>query len=234
MAFKKISGAYELTPELCRMSSGEALALCLASNDGASDESPLAGELRENLDVEASSPCAKASYPYVEAGPPRHEFGRTRRFFVFDNVELFDETWLFNIYNLIFQIDSCTLFTTRLPPNAWDFKLKDLESRLRGAMVINIHKPDDDLLKRLMVKFARDHGLYIDLTLVDFLIRRLPRTFDSVISCMRELNEISISLKTKISKKIVVDWLARRDLAALDGSDNGSREAAKSSGFGAS
>jgi chromosomal replication initiation ATPase DnaA len=129
---------------------------------------------------------------------------------VFDDLEFFDEVWLFNAYNRIQSLGGYALFTTSCQPCNWNFKLKDLESRLKGCTIINIAAPDDNLLRNLILKITRDYSLYIDTQIVDFLLSVLPRTFYDVLFCLQELNRISVISNTKISKKMIIDWLEER------------------------
>ncbi|MDR0632645.1 MAG: hypothetical protein LBF84_00715 [Holosporales bacterium] len=128
--------------------------------------------------------------------------------FVLDNIEYFEEEWLFNVFNLLVNKSAIALFTVGSFVPQWNFHLKDLESRLKSTNIINIYPPDDDLIKNIITKQCQDNGIYIDASTTDFLIKRIPRRFEDINYWVRKLNKYSLISGAKISKTLVMQLLA--------------------------
>ena len=61
------------------------------------------------------------------------------------------QTALFYLHNLCLETDQSILFTGRGEPQHWLLTLPDLESRLRGTTLIQLHPPDDALLRACLL-----------------------------------------------------------------------------------
>jgi chromosomal replication initiation ATPase DnaA len=89
----------------------------------------------------------------------------------------FDERTLFHLMNLAREDGAFVLFTSRLPPAAFDIELKDLRSRLRAVPAVSLLPPDDRLLRALIVKYCADRQLAVDESVVGYLATRLERSY---------------------------------------------------------
>jgi chromosomal replication initiation ATPase DnaA len=138
-----------------------------------------------------------------ELTPSAETLNCTSRTFIFDDVERFNENWLFNAYNARKNMDGWALFTTRKPPRNWTFRLEDIDSRLKATTLIGIDSPDDRLLKCIAIKQAQDYNMYIDSTTIELLIHMAPRTFEGITAYLKTLNDISIATGMRVSKKMV-------------------------------
>ncbi|NBN62265.1 hypothetical protein GWI72_06580 [Microvirga tunisiensis] len=87
-----------------------------------------------------------------------------------------DETALFHLINAARQAGVSLLVTSRTWPAAWNLTLPDLVSRLRAATPVEIAEPDDDLLRRVLVKLFADRQVMIDPSVVDYLVVRMERS----------------------------------------------------------
>jgi chromosomal replication initiation ATPase DnaA len=128
---------------------------------------------------------------------------RDVNFFVFDNIEWFNEKWLFDLFNTMKSKDAYALFTIGKSVAEWHFRLQDLSSRLKSTNIINIALPDDNLLTDIIIKQSQDHGVYIDHPTIEYLIQRIPRNFESVLHWVKRLNEYSLVFGKKISKSLI-------------------------------
>ncbi len=87
-----------------------------------------------------------------------------------------EEEALFHLLNAAAEAGQPVLLTARLPPSRQDQKLKDLASRLRASLAVEITPPDDELLSALLFRLAAARQLRLTPALAEFLLRRLPRT----------------------------------------------------------
>lgn len=123
--------------------------------------------------------------------------------FVCDDIENFDEKWLFDIFNLLKMRNSYTLFTTNKNIYDWNFKIKDLESRIKSMNIINISQPDDSLIPYIIDKQFKDNGITIDEQTIDYLTKIIPRGFEDIIFWTNKLNEYSLFFGKKISRNLI-------------------------------
>jgi chromosomal replication initiation ATPase DnaA len=64
------------------------------------------------------------------------------------------------------------LLTSRLPATEWRITLSDLRSRLRLANSAAMEQPDDDLLRKVLVKLFADRQLVVERPVLDYLLVR--------------------------------------------------------------
>ena len=66
------------------------------------------------------------------------------------------------------------------PFNKMSFNLKDLASRAKYCLAAKIEKPDDDLIKVLIVKYLSDKQVKISIKLIEFTIKRITRSYSKI------------------------------------------------------
>ncbi|MDQ0395137.1 hypothetical protein [Labrys monachus] len=126
------------------------------------------------------------------------------------------ETALFHLLNLAGETGASLLMTARDRPAAWALALPDLVSRLRATDVIAIGRPDDDLFRLLLVKLFLDRQLIVDTSVVDFLVRRIERSFDAARQVVEVLDREGLSRGRRITRALAGELLAEV-LAATPG-----------------
>ena len=105
--------------------------------------------------------------------------------------------------NRITYKDGSALFLSNLSPSSMDWKLDDLNSRIRSLICSEIKLPDDILLYSFIVKYSNDKKLFINDKQLIYILERLERNFDSVISFIDKLDIYSLETKKKVSYKII-------------------------------
>ncbi|HMN87734.1 MAG TPA: hypothetical protein PKA74_17355, partial [Bauldia sp.] len=90
-----------------------------------------------------------------------------------------DEAALFHLLNLVRERRIPLLVTSRLPAGALGLRLPDLASRLRAIRPVGLAAPDDDLLRRVLVKLFADRQLAVDAAVIDYLARRMERSLEA-------------------------------------------------------
>ncbi len=113
-----------------------------------------------------------------------------------------DETALFHLFNAARQAGVPVLITSRTWPTAWGITLPDLMSRLRAAAPIEIEEPDDDLLRRVLVKLFADRQIAIDLGVVDYLVVRMERSLGVAMKVVDAIDRESLAGRAKITKPL--------------------------------
>ncbi|MDR3285184.1 MAG: hypothetical protein LBS83_00690 [Holosporales bacterium] len=221
--FKELHGAFEFFPNDCKTAPSEILEkIRLPSNPISSSKVEGAYEaqnrsvldIHEDSSIEATNKFAEE----IEFRKKSIEQKNAKNAFFFDNIENFKEDWLFNMYNIIKSFNASAIFTITTQPREWRFNLKDLESRLKATTIINIFPPDDNLIKSIIIKQTQDYSLYIDRQTIEYLVQRIPRDFESIVYWIKKINEISIMLKEKISKKLINQTLKSPDFMDDSGS----------------
>ena len=105
--------------------------------------------------------------------------------------------------NRVTHQDGSVLFLSNLSPSNMDWKLDDLNSRIRSLISSKINLPDDVLLYSFMVQYSNDKKLLINDKQLIYILERLERNFGSVISAIDKLDVYSLEIKEKISYKII-------------------------------
>lgn len=121
-----------------------------------------------------------------------------------------DEAALFHVINAVLNRGGHLLVTARTWPQAWGLRLPDLASRLRAATPVEILEPDDDLLRRVLVKLFADRQIDIDAAVVDYLVVRMERSIAAAQAIVDRLDRASLSAGRGITRP-----LAARVLDAL-------------------
>ena len=91
--------------------------------------------------------------------------------------------------------------------NNLNFKLEDLKSRLKNCLFLEIQKPDDILIKALITKNLADYQITLDSKLVDFISKRITRSYIQIREFVCTIDEISLKKKKPINMKIIKEIL---------------------------
>ena len=116
---------------------------------------------------------------------------------------------LFHLFNWIKEISGSLLITSKTPPNRWVIDLPDLRSRLTTIAVGEIYQPDDELLMVLMVKLFSDRQLQVDMTVLNYVLPRIERSFSAVYAFVARLDAAALADKRKISRALAKACLAK-------------------------
>jgi len=87
------------------------------------------------------------------------------------------------------------------------FKLNDLKSRSKNFLLQNIEKPDDDLIFALILKNLSDRQISLDKKLIDYIIKRIDRSYSKIFDFIYKIDEISLKNKKPIDLKIIKEAL---------------------------
>ena len=124
-----------------------------------------------------------------------------------DLTENVDENLFFTLLNIIEQDNKYLIVTTTKPIVDFKFKLEDLNSRAKNFLLSLIEKPEDDLIYALILKNLSDRQISIDKKLIDFIIKRIDRTYGKISHFIYKIDEISLKRKKPIDFKIIKEAL---------------------------
>jgi len=147
----------------------------------------------------------------IEANQIDNEF--LKKIKVFENiiVENFnnkiDENLFFTLLNIIDQDNKYIILTSKDPIVDYSFNLNDLNSRSKNFLLCNIEKPGDDLMFALILKNLSDRQISIDKKLIDFIIKRIDRSYGKIFDFIYKIDKISLKRKKPIDFKIVKEAL---------------------------
>mgnify|MGYP005666965175 FL=1 len=124
-----------------------------------------------------------------------------------DLLESIDENLLFTLINNIEQDNKYLIVTSTKPIVEFEFKLQDLNSRSKNFLLSAIEKPEDDLMYALILKNLSDRQISIDKKLIDFIIKRISRSYGKISDFIYKIDEISLKRKKPIDFKIIKEAL---------------------------
>jgi len=126
-------------------------------------------------------------------------------------VDNFDNSWreetVLHLYNLIQELGGSFIIISEQPVSQMDIKLRDLASRVSTMSTVELKLPDDEIIKGVMRKLFKDRQIDVSNDVVNYLCRRMERSFKEVGRLVDRLDKISLSEKNTINLS-----LARRIL----------------------
>tara|TARA_B100000035_G_scaffold162318_1_gene138268 strand:- start:737 stop:1405 length:669 start_codon:yes stop_codon:yes gene_type:complete len=118
-----------------------------------------------------------------------------------------NEKLLYTLINIIEQDNKYLIVTSKKPIVDLSFKLKDLKSRSKNFILQHINKPDDDLIYALILKNLSDRQISLDKKLIEYIIKRIGRSYSKIFDFIYKIDEISLKKKKSIDLKIIKDVL---------------------------
>ena len=132
---------------------------------------------------------------------------------VYENIilENFDsninEVLIYSLFNVVDQDNKYLIINSTKPINEINFKLDDLKSRTKNCLFAKIEKPDDELMFALVLKNFSDRQIVIDKKLIDFIIKRIDRSYDKIFEFIYKIDELSLKKKKPIDFKTIKEVL---------------------------
>ena len=114
---------------------------------------------------------------------------------------------IFTLINIIDQDNKYLIITSEEPIVNINFNLNDLKSRAKSFLLQNIDKPDDDLIFALILKNLTDRQISLDKKLINYLIKRIDRSYSKIFDFIYKIDEISLKKKKSIDLKIIKEVL---------------------------
>mgnify|MGYP001246089614 FL=1 len=118
-----------------------------------------------------------------------------------------DEKLFYTLFNIIDQDNKYLIVTTIDPIVNFKFELDDLNSRSKNFLLQNIEKPDDELIFALLLKNLSDRQITLEKKLIDYIIKKIDRSYDKIFDFIYKIDEISLKKKKPIDLKIIKEVL---------------------------
>jgi chromosomal replication initiation ATPase DnaA len=118
-----------------------------------------------------------------------------------------NESLIYTLFNIIDQDNKFLIITSLEPITKIDFKLEDLKSRTKNCLLANIENPDDELMFALILKNLSDRQITLDKKLIDFIIKRVERSYGKIFEFIYKIDKISLKKKKSIDFKIINEAL---------------------------
>ena len=126
--------------------------------------------------------------------------------FILDNFipgKVYPSELVMHFMNQVTYKEGSMLFLSRLSPFEMNWKLDDLNSRIRSLVSSKIKLPDDDLLYSLIVKYSSEKNLFLSDKKIIYILERLDRSFESIIKVIDRLDTHSLEVNKKVTYKII-------------------------------
>lgn len=153
----------------------------------------------------------KASYLDLNLKKSPYDLLSPSSFFVIDSIKfdshIIDQEKIFHFYNVAKELHTSILLVLEKPLQNFVFQLKDLESRLKASPLLTILPPDDEMLKFLIIKQLSDRQISLDSSLLDFLLKRMERSFKIIPALVSQIDAISLESQRKITIPLLKEVL---------------------------
>ncbi len=127
---------------------------------------------------------------------------------VLENLNLdVSEELIYTLFNIIDQDNKFLIITSSTPIAEIDFMLEDLKSRTKNCLLAKIENPDDELMFALILKNLSDRQITLDKKLIDFIIKRVERSYGKIFEFIYKIDKISLKKKKSIDFKIIKEAL---------------------------
>ena len=118
-----------------------------------------------------------------------------------------NEKLIYTLFNIIDQDNKFLIITSSEPISEIDFMLEDLKSRTKNCLLAKIENPDDELMFALILKNLSDRQITLDKKLIDFIIKRVERSYGKIFEFIYKIDKISLKKKKSIDFKIINEAL---------------------------
>ena len=118
-----------------------------------------------------------------------------------------NEKLIYTLFNIIDQDNKFLVITSIKPITEINFQLEDLRSRTKNCLLAKIENPDDELMFALILKNLSDRQIILDKKLINFIIKRVERSYGKIFEFIYKIDKISLKKKKPIDFKIINEAL---------------------------
>ena len=132
---------------------------------------------------------------------------------IYENIILEDfenkieERLLYSLFNLVDSDNKYLLINSLKPISEMSFLLDDLKSRSKNCLFAKIENPDDDLVFAIILKIFSDKQITVDKKLINFIIKRIDRSYGKISDFIYKIDELSLKKKKPINIKTIKEIL---------------------------
>jgi chromosomal replication initiation ATPase DnaA len=118
---------------------------------------------------------------------------------ILENLNLdVNEKLIYTLFNIIDQDNKFLIITSLQPLAEINFRLEDLKSRTKNCLLAKIENPDDELMFALILKNLSDRQITLDKKLIDFIIKRVERSYGKIFEFIYKIDRISLKKKNQL------------------------------------
>ena len=118
-----------------------------------------------------------------------------------------NEKLIYSLLNIVDLENKYIIITSLKPIVEIDLNLNDLISRTKNFLLLNIGKPDDDLMFALILKNLSDRQISLDKKLINFIIKRIDRSYSKIFDFIYKIDELSLKRKKSVDFKMIKEVL---------------------------
>ena len=118
------------------------------------------------------------------------------------------EERVFHLHNAVLNRGGRLMVTGRGLPASWGLALPDLASRIGAAGVARLDPPDEALLAGVLVKLFADRQIRVKPGLVEYLVRRIDRSFAAADAAVAALDAAALTQGRPVNPRLAADVLS--------------------------
>ena len=124
---------------------------------------------------------------------------------IFNNI---NEEEIFHIINHCSSVNCKILATSNIGLNEYTFQLKDLSSRLKTFINVNINLPDDELLVNLMTKLFHDKQIIVkNPEIFHYIIKRVDRSYEKIFHLIDKIDNLLMKKNKQLTIPIIKELI---------------------------
>ena len=124
-----------------------------------------------------------------------------------DLTEKINEKLIYSLFNIIDIDNKFIIVTSNKQITDINFSLPDLKSRTNNFIIQKIEQPDDELMFALILKNLSDRQISIDEKLINFIIKRIDRSYGNIFNFIYKIDELSLKKRKPIDFKLIKEVL---------------------------
>jgi len=118
-----------------------------------------------------------------------------------------NENLLYSLFNLIYQDNKYLLILSNRTISKINYNLDDLNSRAKNCIFAQLENPDDNLIFAIIVKSFSDRQIKLEKKLLEFIIKRIERSYGKIYEFIYKVDELSLKKKKPINLKTIREIL---------------------------
>ena len=133
---------------------------------------------------------------------------KTKEALIIENLDgKVSEKLLFSLWNIALQDNKYLLITSKKPINSFQFKLRDLMSRITSSLIIGINLPSDDLISVILAKNFSDKQITVEKKHIDYIVKRIDRSYEKISQFILTLDKYSLKKGSPFALKLIKEVL---------------------------
>ena len=114
-----------------------------------------------------------------------------------------DENTFYSILNQSKQLDIFVVINSKLTLKDFNFKLRDLQSRIDSFITLGIELPTDELLRVIITKSFSDKQIEISPKTSEYIIKNIERSYEKIFQFIKEIDDLSLSSGKSININLI-------------------------------